>query len=428
MNTTAAVRTALSSPEGVRAVASGDHGTVIRLVRVKLGIPQTVLAAQIGRSQSAVSRLEKGSTADAHALARAIGPKLGIPPEALGFVDYGNPDAGRSAEQEVDVKRSEMIRGMLGVAAMLAFPAVLTAEAPRRIGAADVEECAALLGRLDTIDTRIGGEAVYEISADLMRRLRGLVRTTACTDDVAHQLHRVLATGYETAGWLAYDTGKYDAARAHWLEGLHLAEVHGLHTIRVTVMADMALHATNAGWGGDAVELARAAARSPVLTPRVASLLAAREGLGYAISRDPGAANDAFVRSARLLDKGSHPDDPPWVDFWGPDDFACHQSKAAMLLRDYATAERASRTALAGARSGPWARNQALYGVRVGNVLTRRRNLDEAIAVLRPIAAAPIGSGRVRAELLDAAHRIGQHTDYRPAREFARWAARMVAA
>lgn len=425
----ALVRDALSTTAGARAVADGDHGTVIRLARTALGISQRALAEQVGRAHSAISRLEKGSTVDGQALARTIGAELGIPPEALGFTSYG-PHPAQPDDQEVAMLKRDLLRGAAGIAALLAFPRFLAKDtAPaQQVTAGHVAECQAALARVDAVDTRAGGEAVYELSVYLARRIQHLARTGRYTEKVGGELHAAVALGWETAGWMAYDTGQYEAARLHWLEGLHIAQVHQLHTIRVTLMADMALHASNVGWPADAINLTQAAARMPGVTPRVASLLAAREGLGHAGRRDPGAANGAFVRAARLLDKGTHPDDPPWVAFWGPDDFACHRSKAALALTDYATAERAARTALAGARTGPFARNQALYGVRVGHILARRRSLDEAIATLRPVAAAPIGSGRVRAELRTAVAVIGRHRDYRPAAEFARWAHRMVGA
>lgn len=414
----AEVLAVLSTPEAVEAVAAGDVGAIIHLVRCRLGMRQGDLAAMIGKSQSAVSRLESGRTGHPHMLARMAGEKLGIPPEALGFTNYGSGG--------VFVERRESLRGLLGVAAVLAFPQVLIGQ-PKRLTLDDVTQCRDVLTRVDGIDTRLGGEAVYELSLDLVRRIQRLSRTAQCSDTVGRELRSVAATGWETAGWMAFDTGHVAAARTHWVEALHIAEVHDLQMIRLTVMADMALHATSMRWGTDAVELAQTAARSPSITPRVASLLAAREGLGYALRRDPAKANAAFVRSARLLDKSQHPDDPSWVDFWGPDDFASHRSKAAMLLGDYRTAENAARTALGGASSGPWVRNQALYRTRVGHILARRGTFDEAMATLRPVVVTQIGSGRVRAEVRTAVNVIRQGGD-RMARQFSEWATRMVGA
>lgn len=419
------VREALSEPEGVRAVARGDIGTVVRLARQAVGLHQGELAAMIGKSQSAISRLEKGHTADPVQLARLIGPVLGIAPEALGILQFDASDP-HMLGHDVGMKRRDTFRAFFTAAAILAIPKFLVDEPPARLSKVHVDECRAVLRRVDAEDTKVGGEAVYGISRELVSRIQRLARTTRYSSAVGADLQAVLAAGYETAGWMAYDTGRLDDAHSLWKDGLNVAQIHGLSAIRVTTMADMALHAATRGWGAEAVSLSRVASKEPGVTPGVASLLAAREGIGHALLRDPRAANAAFAQAARLMDKGRSPDDPAWVSFWGPDDFACHRSKAALILGDVRTAEQAGRAALAGAQHTEFGRNRVLYTVRVGNILTRRGALDEATALLRPVVAGTIGSGRVRSELRATVARLAEHRNHRPTVEFARWADRML--
>jgi hypothetical protein len=162
-------------------------------------------------------------------------------------------------------------------------------------------------------------------------------------------------------------------------------------------------------------------------TPRLRSLLAAREGLGHAASGDGRAAGQAFARATRLLDIGARPDDPAWTGFWGAADLAHHESRAATMLGDFPRAERLSCSAMAAL--GDLSRNNALYSLRLGALLARRRALDEAIRLVTPTvgAAGQLSSGRVRSEMRSTVALIGRHRDYRQAREFVEWASRVSA-
>ncbi len=277
-------------------------------------------------------------------------------------------------------------------------------------------------------DTRVGSEGVYELSNAYSKRLLHLTRVARITPPVASTLNRVLAASHETAAWLAYDSGRYDAARYHWLDAMHVADVHRFGEVRPRAMAGMSLHATYRGWAGEAVQLAQTAARQQDLTPRVRSLLAAREAVGHAAAGDAAAADHALALSMRLLEAGSHADDPPWIAFWGPEDFACHRSIAAASLGNLPVAERTGRVALDQARATGYRRNEVLYGVRVAMILARSRAVDEAIALARPAVTTHIESHRIRTDLRATVRLIGDHKTYRPAREFAAWANRLMGA
>jgi transcriptional regulator with XRE-family HTH domain len=68
-----------------RAVASGNAGAVIRIVRQRQGMTQTQLGRTVGYSPSAISRLERGRLrlGDVTVL-RSLASALAIPPEMLG--------------------------------------------------------------------------------------------------------------------------------------------------------------------------------------------------------------------------------------------------------------------------------------------------------------------------------------------------------
>jgi DNA-binding XRE family transcriptional regulator len=64
MDGEALVLNTLTSTRGRTAVASGSHGTVIRLVRQALGLHQSHVASRSGYSQATISRIEQNRLRD----------------------------------------------------------------------------------------------------------------------------------------------------------------------------------------------------------------------------------------------------------------------------------------------------------------------------------------------------------------------------
>lgn len=427
----AAASEVLASPDVRAAIAAGDTAAVVRLVRMGLGVRQADLGAAIGRSQSAVSRLEAGNgkATDVTVLV-AVAAYLGIPLGVLGLRDHVFTTVQPThtlTEEEVRVRRAEFIRGALGAAAMLAFPRVLTGQA-QRVSDADVTACGEALGRLYELDSSAGSGHIYALNEDLVGRIRRVLDTASYSPGTGRRLREVLAGGLELAGWLSYDAGRHADARRWWLECLHVADVGDHTTVRTVALASMSLQASTLGRGNEAVDLARAAGRDPSASNRVRSLLAAREARGLAARGDKAASARMFATAEQLIEPQAS-GDPAWISFYGPADLVSHRVASAMLLRDFPEAERAARRVVAARDAGRWTRNKALYEIRLGSILARRGALEESISLLVPAVSsvATIASGRVHANLRSAVRIVAGHSSYRPAREFAGWAQRMMA-
>lgn len=419
----------LQTEDARRAVADGDAGTVVRLVRtLATRLSQTELGAAIGYSQSMVSRIEQGRRCrrDMDVL-RSIAGILGIPAAAVGLAEsvFSVQPSGPTLS---DVNRQEFLRAAAGFAASVALPRVVLAKDRPLIGAAEVRDCRHALTQLYEVDQQAGAGHVNAATTRLIRHVRDLLDATQYQPTIGRALREVAAAATENAGWVAFDAADEDTARRWWLGARHLADLDDLTSVSTVVLASMSLAAADGRRGPEAVQLARAA-RSADLTPRVQSLLAAREALGHAASGDKPGALREFAVAEKLFERGTHSDDPDWISFWGPCDFAAHQSKAAEMLGDYATTETLARAGLAAEDATRWERNHVLNGVRLGSVLTRRRAYDEAIGTLAPAVAAvgTISSGRLRRNLKAAVGRIAQQKTYRPAREFTAWAGQMLA-
>jgi hypothetical protein len=335
-----------------------------------------------------------------------------------------------------DVKRAEFLRAVAGAATALALPRVVTEDVPGHVDAATVRECRAALGRLYELDNRFGGSGVYPIAVRMVEQLQNTLRHASFSPATGAGLREITAASAEHVGWLAFDAGRNDRARHWWLEALHLTDVGGTsQDARVTALTSMARQAAdspNPAGGREALELIGAARRSLGSngTPRLLSLLAAREALGHAHAGDRGSAIHAVSTAERLMDPTPAPDDPAWLAFWGPADLAYHRTNVAFALGDLADAEQAARTALAHSDEVVYPRNHLGYTNDLGHALARTGKLEESIAVTTPVVTrmGNCGSARIRSDLGDTLRVLDRYRSHRQAQQFTAWSRRILGA
>jgi hypothetical protein len=198
-------------------------------------------------------------------------------------------------------------------------------------------------------------------------------------------------------------------------------------------MALQACNTLNGRDGREAVTLVGAARRAAGrdASPRLLSLLAAREAFGYAKTGDRTAAVRALATSERALDQDSHTDgEPTWLNFWSYADLACHRARVALVLDDLREAERASRLAVAASDATTYPRNHTLYTALLGTSLARGGAVDEAMAVTPPVVvqATRFGSRRILGETRRVLGEIERRKGYRPAESFTAWARQVLPA
>ncbi|MGH3972363.1 MAG: helix-turn-helix domain-containing protein [Pseudonocardiaceae bacterium] len=425
------VLAALTSEQGHAAVSAGDTGTVLRLVRKKTGMHQSEIAARSGYSQPTISRAERGQISDPVVLAD-IADVLGVPHDALGLPGAGNP----AAPTLDDMERREMLKGILAVASAALLPAQIVDAAAggnKKIGAADVQQCVDALRRLYEMDYVSGGRPVYELTASMASRLRDTVGRAAYGPAVGRKLRGVAAATYENAGWQAYDAGDFGAAHRWWLETLHLSNLgEGAEDAKVIALTSMSLEASERGRRGhEAVDLAHAAQKTAgdSATPALRSLLAAREGIGHAVSGNQRASAGSFQTARQWLDRTHDQNEPEWLAFWGPADLSWHEMTAARAAGKPAVAETAATTAISHADPETMPRNHAIYTASLGHTLAQAGRYEEAITVSRDVLANPAtkGSSRPVAEL-QATARVLSLSTYPQARSFGATVAKLTGA
>lgn len=426
MDYSRAVAAVLISPQGRAAVASGETGTLVRLMRQAVGWNQHDLADRSGWSQATISRLERGVSRAARdtVILTDVAQALGVPPAVLGVSGQANPPNSLDG-----VERREVLGGAAGLAVTMLLPRDVAT--PGRIDADQAAQCWTALRRLFELDDCQGGAIVYQVAEGMALRLREALRRGSYVPSVGRELQSVTAATMEHAGWLAYDAGWQQKARHWWLETCHFADLTDIPDARITVLASMALQASNTPGGGrETVDLAQAAraAAGDQATPILLSLLSAREAVGHAQTGDRDAAVSAIGQSHQRLDQGRRGDEPFWLDFWGPADLGWHETKVALATGNGKSAELAARTTLSNADTEAFPRNHTFYTINLASILTQLGQLDEAISLASHAiqgAQEVQGSGRTIAKLRHTVDLLGQQK-YPPAKTFAAAARRLL--
>jgi len=388
----------------------------LREYRERYGWSQEELVAEIhrravqrgdpvapGLDQPALSRHENGH--------KRPGPRnrdlyclvYGATPAELGFV-VALPDEKRDPE---DVDRREFLVGAAGLVASAAVPGAPT----KRLDRFDLERLRQNLTYLRRLDDQHGSAAVYAMTTRTFRRLRGLVEHARYDHATGLELRALIGSAASRVGWLEFDAGRHDDARRWYLEALQWAQLADADSVSIGTMASMSRQAADERRPRETLDLAAVAQRTAkATTPRLRSMLTAREALGHAQHSDAANTHAALGR-ARVHAETSHADDPLWLAFYGAADFARHEYHAALMLCDTAAAEDAARTALALSDPVAYPRNHALDLVNLAAILAQLGELDESAAVAMQAAGliADVDSARVTRGLRDVAHRLEPH-------------------
>jgi hypothetical protein len=333
--------------------------------------------------------------------------------------------AGTVGGEVEDVNRKEFLAGLVTAPGLL----LTGLSRPTRVGTADLARYRQSLVHLYALDDHYGASSeVYGLTIHSLRHLLSTLEHASYTPAVGDQLRSITGEVMEHAGWLAFDAGHAHHARYWWLEALHTARMANDDGVEVVVLASMSLAATRYGRGREAADLASTAARVAAArpTPRLVSLLAAREALGHALNGDIAATRRALDRAHTQLDHGRRDEDPSWLDFWGPSDLAGHTTRAARYLGDLLAAERGARGALATVDLTSHPRNYAIYQAHLAGILAEQRNVEEALPVLADAAlhAASLNSERLTSEIRTVVHELNTHHGNNPAvRDLAAWTA-----
>ncbi len=448
------------APRELTPHASLRHffGAELRHWRQLAQLSHDRLGAQINYSGEMISKVEKAERTPTAALATACDQVLGTggaltrllalidattqQARAGGSVNAGSnpgPVLGRAlhghsptvaaspARGEDPVNRLEFLVSTFGAGAG-ALVGPKSTEAPR-LGREDVTTWAHTLSQLYELDNQYGGGGVYELALRALKRLRRLLHQGSYGPSTGEALHTLAKELTGHVGWLAFECGWPAEARYWWLEAAHTARLNDDNRQLVATLRSMSHQASELGRAKEAIELAQAAqqAAKPWGTPRLQSLLLAREARGQAQTGDGRATWQAFHHAHTLLGSGRHDEDPYWLAFWDEADLAACEMRAALHLGELAIAERSSRTALATVRP-EYPRNRASYLVSRTLVLVRQRSIEEAVttATQAVVATSEISSSRVTARIGQVWTALARYSDQPTVAEFLDWSAQTL--
>jgi hypothetical protein len=258
--------------------------------------------------------------------------------------------AGESGDHE-DVDRREFLTGAAGFAAEAALAGLPLPK--RRMSHRDLVRLRQSVVNLYELGNEHGAGAVYLLTTRTFHRVRALAERGSYDAATGQGLRELVGETARHAGSMAFDAGQHADARRWWLEAMHWARLTEADSVGIGAMAAMAHQAADQRRPREAIDLAAVARRTArAATPRLTSLLLAREALGHAGAGDATAAS-ACLRRARGLVETRHDDDPYWLGHYDEADFTCQEHRVALMLGERAEAEHVARTALRSAIPSP---------------------------------------------------------------------------
>lgn len=311
--------------------------------------------------------------------------------------------------------RRTFLAGTTG--AFLSLDSRAATAARRRATPVDVDALRAALGQMVTLDDQVGGGLVRDMALTYLRRVHHLINTAGQTAAVERALQQVAAEIAEHAGWLSFDAGRNDEARALYAEAFTTTQLVDDQPMAVQVLAGMSMQAIYLGRAREALTMIRRAqAIAGTDDPLLVSLLATREARAHAVAGDRPATEAALTTSRRHLELVGDPE-PSWLEFHGPID---HAANAGLAYADLGLNQMAAEL-LADAIDGQnpmRVRNVTLYRVRRADALLGL-DVEEACAAADEAldAVADVSSDRV-VTALQRFGRRAKRVDAAPAREF----------
>lgn len=286
----------------------------------------------------------------------------------------------------------------LGVAGIGAAPA--TAYDAPRVGTDAVTDLRRGLASLYGLDDRFGGATVGPLAAAHLSRVRRLIDSGSYPETIGRQLRLISGETAEHVGWLAFDAGDHQRARAYWNQARDTATELRDDSLCVLVLASMSLLELREQQPRLALDHARRAASlaAPWAPPALLSILATREARALAMLGDSASARSTLANAARLYekDRGSRPA-PDWTLFHGPAELAAAQAELFTAAGHHAAAVSWLRRSLA-RQETTYARNEVLQRAGLAGALARSGEADEAAHHIEQGEAllTEVSSGRAR--------------------------------
>ncbi|HSL08651.1 MAG TPA: helix-turn-helix domain-containing protein [Pseudonocardiaceae bacterium] len=327
------------------AAAVGNVGEVIRLVRRAHGLNQRQLGAATGRSQSTISRIERGGsgTRDVEIL-RRLGTELDIPLVLLGLAEHSSQNKHSTTIGEFPVDRRDFLFSAAAVIPSTAVAGTVIAEDE---AAATVHAIATAHRRLDA--TTSSRDLVEPVAAHLRMAtgMQAKIWDPMSRTPMAAAVSEVAGL----AGWLYWDMHDLGSARRHYRIAVEQAQRAGGDSMLTAYMLGSlaSFVVVQEGAADEGLVLLRHAAKvAQGERPATADAwLAAMEAVAHASAGDNVQTWRALDRAEAAVERVAAEETPPW-----PWVFPFDARKIATYRAHLRRAAAASRCCLCG-RGGP---------------------------------------------------------------------------
>ncbi|MGA6165849.1 helix-turn-helix domain-containing protein [Amycolatopsis magusensis] len=275
-----------------------------------------------------------------------------------------------------------------------------------RLGAADVARIDRATARLCGLDHRHGGETLWRAGVNWAQEACLMLERGSYGGAVGDQF--LVATGnlQIRTGWLACDAGQHDVAQASFADALAVARQAADAEIETRALAGLGFHSNLLGRPREGLRYAKAAAAAKTPRAKAASLLSV--AVAGARSGDAAEAEGAIAGARRALDADRGDPAAEWATFLSPLEIDAVEATCAVETGDPARAERLFERAIAGYGDG-FARNVALYRVRLAQARVRAGAVDGAVEAAEAALDADVESRRVDTELGRVRQEIARH-------------------
>lgn len=296
---------ACSSRAVREAAAAGRVGEVIRLVRRAHGLNQKQLGVRTGRSQSTISRLERGGAGsrDVETL-RRLGSELCIPLVMLGLAE--NPNTNQHSESPVNRRKLFGAAGAMLVSATLPGSIIADDEAAATVHAIT-------MGHRKLDGTTSSTELAQPVLAHLQmaRNMQDEIWDPTNSKAMAAVVSEIAGL----AGWLHWDMNDLGSARRHYRLAVKQAQQGGGDTMLTAYMlGSLASFVVQEGEASEGLALIRHAAEvSEGQRPATADAwLAAMTAVAHASAGDHMQAWRALDRAEAAAERVTAEEPPPW--------------------------------------------------------------------------------------------------------------------
>lgn len=268
----------------------------------------------------------------------------------------------------------------LGVAAPVVGIPVDQRHGTRKIGLVDVRQLQDAAARLYGLDYQHGGETLWQAAKASAQNGYEMLETGTYGETVETQLVGATARAQMCAGWLAFDAGRQDVARSSYNEALALARQTGDAEVEVHALSNLAFQSNVLGRPREAMRYTEAAIRAGSAAhsrARLSAIPHLRRAVASSLGQDRTGNAKAITAARKVIDRDFDKPAEEWCSFLGQAELDGVEGTCLAELKQTKRAATLLERAIHG-YGDRFARNRALYRVRLASAHLDQRNIDEA--------------------------------------------------